>query len=86
MKKYDKLHPKRPLPKITPHVYWHTFCTNMVNAGMDVKVLQYIMGHSEIDVTLNIYTHMGYERVATHMIELIDGVNAPGKTVKAASE
>ena len=28
--KYDKLHPDRPLPKITPHVYRHTFCTNMV--------------------------------------------------------
>jgi len=47
----------------------------MVNAGMDVKVLQYIMGHSEIDVTLSIYTHMGYEKAAAHMIELVDGGN-----------
>ena len=62
--KYDKLHPDRPLPKITPHVYWHTFCTNMVNMGMDAKVLQYIMGHSEIDATMNIYKHMGYERAS----------------------
>lgn len=73
MKKYNKLHPDRPLPKITPHVYRHTFCTNMVNAGMDIKALQYIMGHSEIDVTLNIYTHMNYDRAAAHMIELVDG-------------
>ena len=52
---------------------------------MDVKVLQYIMGHSEIDVTLNVYTHMGYEKAASHMIELIDGVNDFRTVVKAAS-
>lgn len=85
MKKYMKFHPDKPLPNITPHVYRHTFCTNMVNAGMDVKVLQYIMGHSEIDVTLNIYTHMGYERAAAHMIELVDGVNNPGEQKKVAT-
>ena len=72
--KYDKLHPDRPLPKITPHVYRHTFCTNMVNMGMDAKVLQYIMGHSaEIDATMNIYTHMGYERASFQMLKLVDG-------------
>lgn len=42
MKKYQKLHPDRPLPHITPHVFRHTFCTNMANAGMDVKTLQYL--------------------------------------------
>ena len=74
MMKYNKLFPKRPLPNITPHVFRHTFCTNMVNAGMDVKVLQYIMGHSEIDVTLNIYTHMNYDRAASQMLRLVDGI------------
>ncbi len=82
MKKYCKLHPDKPLPHITPHVYRHTFCTNMVNAGMDVKVLQYIMGHSEIDVTMNVYTHIGYERAASQMISLIDG---PNENIKMAS-
>lgn len=85
MKKYNKFHADKPLPNITPHVYRHTFCTNMVNAGMDVKVLQYIMGHSEIDVTLNIYTHMGYERAAAHMLELFDGSNDTREKKKAAS-
>ena len=72
LKKYNSLHPDRPLPHITPHVYRHTFCTNMVNAGMDVKVLQYIMGHSEIDVTMNVYTHMTYERAASQMFKVVD--------------
>ena len=57
MKKYQKLHPDKPLPHITPHVFRHTFCTNMANAGMDIKTLQYVMGHSDVGVTLNVYTH-----------------------------
>lgn len=71
-KKFRKLHPDVEMPHVTPHVLRHTFCTNMVNAGMDVKVLQYIMGHADVDVTLNIYTHVGYERAASQMAELID--------------
>ena len=72
MKKYDKLHPDQPLPNITPHVFRHTFCTNMANAGMDVKTLQYLMGHSDVGVTLNIYTHATYDRAAEQMAKLID--------------
>ena len=60
MKKYRKLHPDDPLPTITPHVLRHTFCTNMANAGMAIKDLQYLMGHSDADVTLNVYTHASY--------------------------
>ena len=75
MKKYQKLHPDNPLPHITPHVFRHTFCTNMANKGMDIKTLQYIMGHSEADITLNVYTHATYERAADQMSKLIDFQN-----------
>ena len=78
MKKYKKLHPDRPLPNITPHVFRHTFCTNMANAGMDVKTLQYLMGHSDVSVTLNIYTHASYDRAAEQMAKLIDIRDAVG--------
>ena len=60
MKKYRKLHPDDPFPTITPHVLRHTFCTNMANAGMAIKDLQYLMGHSDADVTWNVYTHASY--------------------------
>lgn len=49
------------LPPITPHVCRHTFCSNMAKSGMNPKTLQYLMGHSDIGVTLNTYTHIGYE-------------------------
>ena len=31
----------------------------MAKAGMNPKALQYLMGHSDIGVTLNVYTHLG---------------------------
>ena len=71
LKKYHKLHPDQPLPKITPHVFRHTFCTKMAHAGMDVKLLQYLMGHSDVGVTLNVYTHSNYERVAEQMFKVV---------------
>lgn len=72
MKKYKKLHPDKPLPHITPHVFRHTFCTNMASAGMDIKNLQYVMGHSDVGVTLNVYTHASYDRAAEQMTRIID--------------
>ena len=52
---------KEQLPKITPHVCRHTYCSNMAKSGMNPKTLQYLMGHSDIGVTLNTYTHLGAE-------------------------
>jgi len=49
------------LPSITPHVLRHTFCTNAQQAMLDVKSLQYIMGHSTASVTLDVYTHSDYD-------------------------
>ena len=33
----------------------------MAKSGMNPKTLQYLMGHSDIGVTLNVYTHMGLD-------------------------
>lgn len=72
MKKYKKLYPEKPLPHITPHVFRHTFCTNMANAGMNIKTLQYVMGHSDVGVMLNVYTHASYDRAAEQMTKILD--------------
>ena len=60
LEKYNSIY-RVQLPKITPHVCRHTFCSNMAKSGMNPKTLQYIMGHSDISVTLNTYTHVGFE-------------------------
>lgn len=49
------------LPNVTPHVLRHTFCTNAQQAMLDVKSLQYIMGHSTASVTLDVYTHSDFD-------------------------
>lgn len=43
---------KLQLPRITPHVCRHTYCSNQAKAGMNPKTLQYLMGHSDISVTV----------------------------------
>lgn len=60
VKKYNKIYVNK-LPKITPHICRHTYCTNMAKSGISVKTLQYLMGHSDIGVTMNVYTHIKYD-------------------------
>lgn len=86
MKKYNKLYPDKPINKVTPHVYRHTFCTNMVNAGIDLKSLQYLMGHSDVKVTLDVYSHINYERAAAEMIRLTDGKEQAAEEGKSMAE
>ena len=56
IQKYNNTY-KVQMPVITPHVCRHTYCSNMAKSGMNPKALQYLMGHSDISVTLNTYTH-----------------------------
>lgn len=58
------------MPNITPHVCRHTYCGNQARAGMHPKTLQYLMGHSEIGVTMNTYTHLGLDDAKDEMIRL----------------
>lgn len=56
-KKFNRIY-KDELPPVTPHVCRHTFCSNCAGAGMSPKTLQMVMGHSSIEFTLNVYTHL----------------------------
>ena len=58
--RYNEIY-KVQMPNITPHVCRHTYGSNQAKAGMNPKTLQYLMGHSDIAVTLNVYTHVGLE-------------------------
>ena len=70
-KKYNKQHEDNPLPKITPHILRHTFCTRLANKSMNPKSLQYIMGHSNINITMNLYAHASVEGIKAELRELI---------------
>ena len=54
----------------TPHTMRHTFCTRLAHAGMNPKDLQYIMGHSNITMTLNYYAHADYASAKAAMDRL----------------
>ncbi len=60
VKKYNRTHTVQ-LPEITTHVCRHTYCSNQAKAGMNPKTLQYLMGHSDISVTMNVYTHINFD-------------------------
>lgn len=68
--KYNKIY-RIQMPKVTPHVYRHIFCSNMAKSGMNPKTLQYIMGHSDISVTLNTYTHLNYDDAEEEMQKVV---------------
>lgn len=60
VEKYNKIY-RVQLPKITPHVCRHTYCTNMAKRQISVETLKYLMGHTDISVTSNVYTHLKLE-------------------------
>ncbi len=77
--KYNKIY-RVQMPVVTPHVCRHTFCSNMAKSGMNPKTLQYIMGHSDISVTLNTYTHLNYEDAEEEMQKVVDTASKKSTT------
>ena len=77
--KYNKIY-RVQMPKVTPHVCRHTFCSNMAKSGMNPKTLQYIMGHSDISVTLNTYTHLNYDDAEEEMQKVVEATSKKSTT------
>ncbi|MBR1669148.1 MAG: site-specific integrase [Butyrivibrio sp.] len=75
--RYNEIY-KVQMPNITPHVCRHTYCSNMAKSGMNPKTLQYLMGHSDIGVTLNVYTHVGLDD-ASKELEKMQGLETARK-------
>lgn len=59
---YNKTH-KVKLRDITPHILRHSFCSNEIKKGTPIKIVQYLMGHTNADTTLNVYSHVTYDDV-----------------------
>ena len=64
------------LPKVSSHSLRHTACTNMAKHGMNIKILQYIMGHAHSDVTMDVYNHIaGMKDVKEEIVKYEKAIN-----------
>ena len=55
----------------TPHDLRHTFATALYDAGVPAKAAQYFLGHSDIRITLDLYTHLSKERDAASREQMV---------------
>ena len=85
VKRYNEIY-RLQMPSITPHVCRHTYCSNMAKSGMNPKTLQYLMGHSDIGVTLNTYTHLGLEDAQDELSRIAEIENARREMDKHGGE
>ena len=85
VKRYNDIY-RVQMPNITPHVCRHTYCSNMAKSGMNPKTLQYLMGHSDIGVTLNTYTHLGLEDAVDELKRVEELENARNEMEKINGE
>ena len=81
VERYNKIY-RIQMPKVTPHVCRHTFCSNMAKSGMNPKTLQYLMGHSDISVTMNVYTHIGFDDAEEELKRMEEFRKAQAEVVK----
>lgn len=69
-KKFQKYLQFAGIKKTNFHTLRHTFATNCINGGVDIKSLSEILGHSDVKITLNRYIHPTEEIKRGHMNSL----------------
>ena len=85
VKRYNEIY-RLQMPSITPHICRHTYCSNMAKSGMNPKTLQYLMGHSDIGVTLNTNTHLRLEDAQEELGRIAEIENARKEIDKLGGE
>ena len=63
---------KYKIDNISAHTLRHTGCTRDAEDGMDIKVLQYLMGYSNTQITYNIYNHVNEERAINEVTNVVE--------------
>lgn len=48
--------------EVTPHQLRHTYITNLIYASVDPKTVQYLAGHENSKITMDIYAKVKYNR------------------------
>ena len=70
VKVYNQTYDEK-LPHITPHMLRHTLCTRLVSKNMNPKNVQYVMGHANVNLTMNLYAHTSVDDAKAEMVNLI---------------
>ena len=64
----ERIRKKKPdFEPVTPHTLRHTFATRCIERGMNPKTLQIILGHSTIQLTMNLYCHVTDDMLISEM-------------------
>ena len=61
--------------KVTPHQLRHTYITNLIHAGVDPKTVQYLAGHKNSNITVDVYAKVKYNR-PEDLADILDDVFA----------
>lgn len=60
------------LPHISNHMLRHTFCTRLCERDVNLKVIQTVMGHASINITMDIYAEVSEEKKLAEIDKLAD--------------
>ena len=66
---------------LSPHTLRHTFATRCIERGMNPKTLQIILGHSTIQITMNLYCHITDDMLISEMSKVEAGANNDNQSI-----
>lgn len=67
------------LPKFSCHSLRHTFTTRLIEEGVNIKAVQDVLGHKDVETTLNIYADVTKELKQREFVELQKKMNKNGE-------